>query len=457
MIPGNQRKPRKAPRSDGGREQTSKDSSGPGGPKRGHSGARQGIPKGRGRKPQNSFKPGVRQRGAKVNEHVARWVRAGHPWIFRDALLRPLENTAPGAVVAVADPDGNHLGFALFEPEGAVALRMLAYTLDFDWNEQSMLARVRAAKAHRDRYVEPSFVGAARLIHADADGFPGLAVDRYGEFLLVYKYASAVDSYLDQLVPLLEQEFAPAGIYLQDRTRAVVAEDSQRRPPAQHLVGKTAPPEFEVEEDGLRFLVDVTAPVSPGLFLDLREGRRLLERIASGKRTLNLFSFTGALAIRAVRVGAIDVTNVDAAARSHARCRQNLAASGLDPEACEALAGDVFKHLERFRQRGRQFDLVVVDPPPFSTVGGSMFSALEDWNHLAEAIAHVVAPAGEILAVANAASLTEEEHLSAIGEGCHKAGRTARVIAETGLPPDFPVIAAFPEGKYLKVKLLSLA
>lgn len=447
MVAGKQRNPRKPSPADGGREQ-----------KRGHAGARQGIPSGRGRKPQNPFKPGVRQRGAKVTEHVARWVRAGHPWIFREGLLRPLEGIAPGAVVAVADADGNHLGFALYEPEGAVALRMLARgELDFDWNEATMLARVRAAKAHRDRYVEPSFAGAARLIHADGDGFPGLAVDRYGEFLLVYKYASAVDSYLDQLVPLLEQEFAPSGIYLQDRTRAVVAEESQRRPPAQHLVGKTAPPEFEVEEDGLRFLVDVTAPVSPGLFLDLREGRRLLERVAKGKRTLNLFSFTGALAMRAVRAGAVDVTNVDAAARSHARCRQNLAASGLDPEACEALAGDVFKHLERFRQRDRQFDLVVVDPPPFSTVKGSTFSALDDWHNLAEAIAHVVAPAGEILAVANAASLTEEEHLSSIGEGCLKAGRAARVIAETGLPPDFPVIAAFPEGKYLKVKLLSLA
>ncbi len=425
--------------------------------KRGHAGARQGAAKGRGRKPQYQFRPGVRRRGAKVGEHVARWVRAGHPWIFRDALLRPLEGVAPGAVVAVADPDGNHLGYALFEPEGAVALRMLSRRLEFDWTADVMLERMRAAKAHRDRYVEPSFAGACRLLHADGDGFPGLAVDRYGDYLLIYKYATAVDSYLDQLVPLLEQEFEPAGIYLQDRTRAVAAEDSQKRPPAQHLTGKPAPTEFEVEEDGLRFLVDVTAPVSPGLFLDLREGRRLLERVAKGKRVLNLFSFTGALALRAVRGGASEVTNVDAAARSHARCRQNLAASGMDPEACEALNGDVFKYLEKFRQRERSFDLVVVDPPPFSTVKGSMFSALEDWNQLAEAVAHVVAPGGEVLAVANAAALTEEEFLGAVGEGSLKAGRTARVIAETGLPPDFPVLAAFPEGKYLKVKLLALA
>jgi 23S rRNA (cytosine1962-C5)-methyltransferase len=457
MAAANQRNQRKSPSAGGRDKPATPTSEAEAGRKRGHQGARQGAPKGRGRKPKDSFKPGVRRRGAKIAEHVARWVRAGHPWIFRDALLRPLEGLAPGAIIAVADPDGNHLGYALFEPEGAVALRMLARELDFDWTAEVMLERLRAAMAHRDRYVEPSFAGASRLLHADGDGFPGVAVDRYGEYLLVYKYAGAADSYLDQLVPLLEQELAPAGIYLQDRTRAVAAEDSSKRPPAKLLTGKIAPPEFEVEEDGLRFLVDVTAPVSPGLFLDLREGRRLLERVANGKRVLNLFSFTGALALRAVRAGASDVTNVDAAARSHARTRQNLAASGMDPEACEALAGDVFKHLERFRQRDRVFDLVVVDPPPFSTVKGSMFSALEHWNQLAEAVAHVVAPAGEVLAVANAASLTEEEFLGAIGEGSLMAGRSARVIAEVGLPPDFPVLAAFPEGKYLKVKLLSLA
>jgi 23S rRNA (cytosine1962-C5)-methyltransferase len=430
--------------------------------KRGHGEARQGLGKGRPRKPERAFRPGVRSRGAKVGEHAAKWIRAGHPWVFREALLRPLEGLAPGAVVAVADADGHHLGHALYEPEGAVALRMLARELEFDWTPDVMLARLRAAKAHRDRYVEPSFAGACRLLHADADGFPGIAVDRYGEFLLIYKYAAAADNYLDALVPLLEQEFQPGGIYLQDRTRPIQprdsgSDDAAKRPPAAHLAGKLAPPEFEVEEDGLRFVVDVTAPVSPGLFLDLRQGRRLLESISKGKRVLNLFSFTGALALRAVRGGASDVTNVDAAARSHARCRQNLAASGLDPEACEALAGDVFKHLERMRQRERLFDLVVVDPPPFSTVKGSTFSALDDWHNLAEAIAHVVAPSGEVLAVANAASLTEEEFLGAVGEGSLKAGRSPRVIGECGLPPDFPVLAAFPEGKYLKVKLLSLA
>jgi 23S rRNA (cytosine1962-C5)-methyltransferase len=239
---------------------------------------------------------------------------------------------------------------------------------------------------------------------------------------------------------------------MQDRVRGVVADE--RRPPAFHLQGKTAPPELEVEEDGLRFLVDPSAPVSPGLFLDLREGRRLCERLASGRRVLNLFSFTGSFGVRAVRGGATKVVNVDAAARSHARCRQNLVASGMDAEACEAFTGDAFAFLERKRQRGERFDLVVVDPPPFSRVKDRVFSAMRDWEELLQAIAHVVEPGGEVIAVSNAAKLEEGELLSALGRGAAQAGREARLVGELGLPEDFPVPPAFGEGRYLLIKRL---
>ena len=196
--------------------------------------------------------------------------------------------------------------------------------------------------------------------------------------------------------------------------------------------------------------------MSPGLFLDLREGRQWVEQLSAGKRVLNLFSFTGSFALRALRGGAAAVTNIDAAARSHARCRQNLEASQMDPEACEALTGDVFKHLERMRQRDRRFDLVVVDPPPFSRVKGKVFSALKDWRELVTAIADVTESGGEVIAVSNASRLPEGELLQAIGAGAVAAGRHARVLGERGLPPDFPVPPAFAEGHYLEIKRLLL-
>lgn len=399
-------------------------------------------------------RPVVRGRGVKVSHRAARSLTAGHPWVFRDSLLRPLEGKEPGEAILVADEDGRPLGWGLFEPEGAIALRIVDRGPTLRWDDAELRRRVETAIALRKATLSESVMGACRLVHAEGDGLPGLAVDRLGEFLLVYKYSRAAEAYLDRLVPILQELLQPAGIYMQDRVRGVVADE--RKPPAFHLHGKTAPTELEIEEDGLRFVVDPSAPVSPGLFLDLREGRRQAERLAAGRRVLNLFSFTGSFGVRAVRGGATKVVNVDAAARSHARCRQNLVASGMDPEACEAFTGDAFAFLERMRQRGERFDLVIVDPPPFSRVKGKVFSAMRDWEELLQATAHVVAPGGEILAISNAAKLDEGELLSALGRGALLAEREAKLLSEQGLPEDFPVPPAFGEGRYLQIKRLWL-
>lgn len=424
------------------------------GPSRGGTG-RSGGPRGggpRGGRP----RPKIRARGVKIGHRAARTVSAGHPWVFRDSILRSIDDVEPGRAVAVFDEDGGALGWGLVEPEGAVAVRMVARHADdaFRWDAATIASRVETAVRLRDSLPD-AIAGACRLVHGEGDALPGVAVDRYGDFLLIYKYARAVEPWLDDLVAALSDVAKPAGIYMQDRLKSVTPED--RRPPAFHLAGKTAPPEIEVGEDGLRMLVDVTAPVSPGLFLDLREGRRLCETLAPGKRVLNLFSFTGSFGLRAVRAGAQEVVNVDAAARSHARCRQNLAASGLDPEACEGVVADVFGYLERMRQRGREFDLVVVDPPPFSRVGGQLFSALKHWEALIEAVTPVVSPGGKVLAVSNASRLSEDELMVSLGRGALLAGREARLVAQRGLPEDFPIPPAFAEGRYLRIELMRLS
>jgi 23S rRNA (cytosine1962-C5)-methyltransferase len=396
----------------------------------------------------------VRGRGAKVSAAAARSLRGGHPWVFRDSLRRPLDGVEAGTTIRVDDEEGRVIGWGLVEPEGAVAVRLVSRDPDFRWDADAMAERVTAAAAYRKAHLPDTVRQCHRLVHGEADGLPGLAVDRLGDYLLMCTYSRAAHSYVDAILPVLESAFSPRGIYLQDRVRPVTADET--RPPAAHVAGKPAPVEFEVEEEGLRFVVDVTAPVSTGLFLDLREGRRLCESLAGGCEVLNLFSFTGAFALRALRGGAKRVVNVDSAARSHARCRQNLSASGMDPEACEALTGDAFKHLERMRSRQRLFDLVVVDPPPFSRVRNRAFSALRDWSELMNAVTAVVAPGGQVLVVSNASGLPEADLLSAVGEGALRGGRIARLVGERGLPPDFPVLPAFVEGRYLKIKLLQI-
>ncbi|MHC4832177.1 MAG: class I SAM-dependent methyltransferase, partial [Planctomycetota bacterium] len=230
----------------------------------------------------------------KVSELAARALRAGHPWVFREGLWRAVEGEG-GALRFIVDERGRGIGWGLLESEGAIALHVLSRSERFEWNRATMRERLQRAADYRASHVEEGYAGACRLVHGAADGFPGIAVDRLGEYLLIYRYARAAESYVDELIPLLEEVFECRGIYLQDRVRSV--QPDERRAGAAHVAGKPAPGELEVQEDGLTHLVDVSAPVSPGLFLDLREGRRLLEAKAAGKSVLNLFSFTGSLAM----------------------------------------------------------------------------------------------------------------------------------------------------------------
>ncbi len=423
------------------------------------------VPNSRQRKtrPAGRTKPGRRRRGpagprvrggaVRVVAAAARKVRAGHPWIFRDSVVRMPAGLAAGDPVPVVGEDGEPVGAGLWDPEGAIALRIFSREAEAGLGPAEIEARITRAVERRGREADLP-PAAHRVFHGDGEGLPGVSVDRYGDFLVVHRYARALERYVPPLVAALESVCGPRGIYVQDRTRPV--QPGERREGATLVAGHVAPPEIEVEEDGLRFVVDVSAPVSPGLFLDLRDGRRWFERLAAGRRVLNLFSFTGAFGVRAARAGAAEIVQIDASARAHARARKNLAASGLDPEACEAVVGDVFKHLDRFAGRGRTFDLVVVDPPPFSRVGRRTFSALEAWPHLVEALAGVVAPGGRVLAVKNAAGLSSEAFLEAVAKGAAAAGRTALCVGTAGLPVDFPVPAVFSEGHYLDVRLVEL-
>lgn len=398
--------------------------------------------------------PTRRVAGARVQVGAVRALRSGHPWVFRDALLRPLSNVEDGALVPVSDHEGYHLGWGMYDAKGTVALRMVSRANEMTWDQAHIDRTLDRALERRSRQLDEGCARSRRLIHAEADGFPGLAADLLGEHVLLYKYARSADHYLEAVASGIMERGLCRGIYLQDRVRPVQPGD--RRPPAALIKGAAAAPEFEVEEDGLKFIVDISAPVSPGLFLDLREGRRWFEPKVKGKRVLNLFSFTGAFGLRAVRGGASEVVNVDSAARSHARCRQNLVASGFDAEACVGLQGEAFHHLERLERKERLFDLIVVDPPPFSRVDGSVFSALKDWSRLMRAVLRVAAPGAEIMTVCNAASLSGQEFLNAIGEGLAWADRSGSLLGERGLPPDFPVLPAFGEGRYLKVKLIAV-
>ena len=400
----------------------------------------------------NRAAPVVRKNTVRLLPDVAARVRAGHPWVYREALgPRPLQ-PEPGTMIDLVDADGEFVGRALYDSDSAIALRVFVRRPDVPIDGELVRERVRAAIALRRRIVDLEHLGNVRLINAEADGLPGIVVERYGDYLVAQLYTGAVTGLRDDLYAALEAELGCKAIYEQRRYRSLAGE-APRQAAAELVRGDAAPVELEIAEDDLKFIVDVTAPLSTGLFADLREGRRAVRRWAAGRRVLNLFSYTGAISVYAKAGGATEVCAIDVAAKAHARARRNFAASGFDPEQPEHVVGDVFKVLARFVERGRTFDLVVLDPPAFASAaarGGKPWSAMRDYAELITAALDVTAPGGLLVAASSTHKMTSDEFERALAEGALGAGTRLQIIDRRPLPPDFPTLPGFPEGNYLK-------
>jgi 23S rRNA (cytosine1962-C5)-methyltransferase len=383
---------------------------------------------------------------------VASRVRLGHPWVYREALgPRPIA-PEPGTAIDLVDPDGDFVGRGLYDADSSIAVRVFVRNPDIAIDAKLIGDRVRAAIALRKRVVDFAKLGCIRIVNGESDGLPGFVVERYGDYLVTQLYSASVANLRDDFYSALEAELQPKAIYEQRRYRSLGGE-APRQAAAELVRGTPAPVEIEVIEDDLSFVVDVTAPLSTGLFADLREGRRAVRQWAKDRRVLNLFSYTGAISVYAHAGGATEICAIDVAAKAHARARRNFTASGFDPEKPEHIVGDVFKVLARFVERKRSFDMVVVDPPAFASAaarGGKPWSAMRDYAELIAAALEVTAPGGLLCAASSTHKMSAEEFERALAEGAMSAGTRLQIVDRRPLPPDFPTVPAFPEASYLK-------
>jgi 23S rRNA (cytosine1962-C5)-methyltransferase len=382
-------------------------------------------------------------------------VRDGHPWVFADTLRGRSLAEAVGQAVDLLDPDGQFVARALAEPEGNPVLRVFSAEPGATVNAAYLAGRIESClRLRRSTLDEPS-PGCFRLVNGDSEGIPAVTVDRFGAYLVVCLYSPVARVFERTLVDTLVRMVGPDGVYLQ--RRYAPPRPNEPRPGAELAAGAPAPPELEVVEGRCRFVVDVTAPGSPGLFLDMREGRNAVARLAGGREVLNCFSYTGAFSVVAAVHGASSVVSVDASTRAHGRARRNFSHNGLDLSLSgaryEFVTGDAFATLARLADKGRRFDLVVLDPPTFSSAKGRTFTALKDYADLVRAAVGALRGGGLLCACCNAVKLPEPDFDRAIGHGAALASRRAVITHRLGLPPDFPVLPSFPEGRYLKIAL----
>ena len=290
---------------------------------------------------------------------------------------------------------------------------------------------LEAACARRHALGLPSAqTNAYRLLHGEGDGVPELTVDVYDRYLVASLYSEALgareEGWLRDLAALDYE-----GVYVKLRPKqASRMRESERkeRAPEHAALGRDAPFELEVRENGVPFVVRLGDGLSTGLFLDQRDNRARFAALSAHKRVLNLFAYTCAFGVCAARAGACATINVDVAKAALERGRQNYALSGVGGEAHAFWARDVLELLPRLARRGERFELVALDPPSFASTGGKRFSVERDYERLVGLSLALLAPGGNLLACTNHARLSEREVQRTVGEAARSVGvRTTRV------------------------------
>jgi 23S rRNA (cytosine1962-C5)-methyltransferase len=386
-----------------------------------------------------------------VGPETVRMLELGHPWVVADAYTKKWPAGRSGQIVSLGDAHGRFLATALLDPEDRIVARVLSrqqIQLDRSW----LLKRMRSAIDLRSRHANLLDTDAYRLVNGEGDGLPGLTVDCYAGYLMLQLYSAAWRPHLALLTGVLQELLSPAGIYEKVRPRetreleAVCDSKSYGR----LLAGEPAAERLEVRENGLTFLVSLAQGLNSGLFLDQRKNRLDLMGRVKGKRVLNLFAYTGAFSVAAVAGGASSVTGVDASPGYSDWARANFGANRLNPKRHEFIVGDCLKVLGELAQGSRKYDIILMDPPSFSTTAKSRFTTRGGTSEIASAALPLLTDGGLLIASSNHRKVDVADYLKELRRGALQAGCGLQVISLFGQPEDFPYPVTFPEGRYLK-------
>lgn len=405
--------------------------------------------------------PAERRLALRVTPAAERSLRRGHPWLYAEGITHQSHSAQPGDLAVIFDAGRRFLAIGLYDPTSPLRVRVLHHgrpaTIDRAW----FVSRLAAALSWRVTLPECATTG-YRLVHGENDGLPGLVIDRYENTLVLKLYTLAWVPHLAGLRAALVEVLAdpaPALVLRLSRELAQRPEQLYGLHDGMLLAGELPPAPGDApagtvifRENGLRFEADVLHGQKTGFFLDQRDNRARVEKLAAGRRTLNVFAYTGGFSVYAARGGAPEVTSLDASAPALAAAGRNFALNRDVPGVAAAqhttLAGDAFTALAGLAEQGRVFDLVVVDPPAFAHQASDVETALRAYGRLTVLALGVLAAGGTLVLASCSSRVTAEGFFKAVNQAAAHAGRPLRELDRTGHAIDHPIL--FPEGAYLK-------
>ena len=368
-------------------------------------------------------------------------VLGGHPWIFRSDIERE-DGAADGLPVRVLTAAGRFLAMAVYNPRSQISLRILSRR-DEPVDGAFIRGRVRRALDYRRRFAD---LGSCRLIFAESDGLPAVIADKFGDVIVVQILCLGMERFKADIVDALAQELSPRGVY--ERNDVPVRELEGLSQQTGLLWGEV-PDRVEMQENGVRFLVDVKEGQKTGFFLDQKENRAAIAPFVPGMRVLDCFTHTGSFALHAARYGAAEVTGVDISEHACACALENARLNGVEDRVRFECA-NAFDFLRAQQTAKAQYDVVILDPPAFTKTRSAVEGALRGYKEINLRGMKLTRDGGYFVTCSCSQHVTPDLFRGMLMDAQKDAHVQLRQIEWRTQGRDHPILLSSPETQYLK-------
>jgi 23S rRNA (cytosine1962-C5)-methyltransferase len=371
-----------------------------------------------------------------------------HPWIFSGAVEKMVEVKQNGETVEIRSYDGEPLAIGSVSEFSQIVARVWTFETDQKIDKEFLRRQILMADNIRLALKQDKTTSAYRILNAEADGIPGLIVDKYGNFLVCQFLSAGAEFWRTEIIDILIAEYNPAGIYERSDSDSRTKEGFEKRSGV--VYGQEPPAELSVIENGIQYFVDIKSGHKTGFYIDQRENRKKVMDYCMGKDVLNCFSYSGGFGIASLSAGANHVTNIDSSSESLGMIEKNLRLNELETSKSEVVEGDVFKILRNYRDSGKNFDLIVLDPPKFAESKNQLEGALRGYKDINLLAFKLLRPGGILFTFSCSGHIVPELFRKVVSGAAIDSGRIVQVLASLQQSSDHPIMMNFPESFYLK-------
>ena len=377
-----------------------------------------------------------------------RTVKAGGAWIYDNEIASIMGDFADGDLVLVHDFDGYPMGRGFINRHSRIRIRMMTRNIHQEVDEEFLRMRVKDAWEYRKRTVDTD---SCRVIFGEADFLPGLVVDKFSDVLVVQSLALGIDRMKETIVRLLKEVMEEDGIRIRgvyERSDAKVrTQEGMER--IKGFIGDPFDTLVEIQENGVKYQVDVKDGQKTGFFLDQKYNRRAIHRLCPGAKVLDCFTHTGSFALNAGIAGASQVLGVDASELGIERARANAELNGLS-DRVSFVCEDVFELLPRLEREGEKFDLVILDPPAFAKSRSSIKNAVKGYREINLRGMKLVKDGGYLATCSCSHFMDYELFTKTIGQAAANVHKRLRQVEFRTQAPDHPILWGAGDSYYLK-------